>query len=175
MRTVRTARSGRPPLERSAKLQAKLVAEVLAGEGQKGDEKTSRLAEMKAVQALKAAAAAADLLKERHEVNLDESLEETEELEELEELAKSEEGESKKYSSQVDVLENKWKLFVAIYGEKSGLGLSGRDPTLEEVRRFTTWVFKVRQRASAVGRKGLGDSFGLQVGPTEQSSNPGRV
>ena len=64
-------------------------------------------------------------------------------------------------------LHRKWRAWLASeHGSVAAARLAAGDcaPTIEETKRFSTWVFTTRCRYSCVGRKGCGDSYGaLQI------------
>ena len=69
-------------------------------------------------------------------------------------------GDSVKQSAQAKVLERKWLRFLLVHGDKYGFKES-QGPSVKLVKHFVTYCFCTRDRASAIGREGLGDSFEL--------------
>ena len=67
-------------------------------------------------------------------------------------------------SGAAGILRNKWvKWLASEHGNEvaTRLGAEGGAPTVEETKLFSTWVYTMRQKYSAVGSKGGGDSYGL--------------
>jgi hypothetical protein len=83
------------------------------------------------------------------------------EIAELEERARLF-GDSVKQSYNAQCLERKWLRFLMVHGEEHGFD-EKNGPTVELVRHFVTYCFCTREVASAIGRKGMGDSYELQV------------
>ena len=52
-------------------------------------------------------------------------------------------------------MHKRWLLFLGLH--KIGME---REPDLEMAEKFTTFMYKFRQRASSAGKIGLGDSMG---------------
>jgi len=71
-------------------------------------------------------------------------------------------GDPVKQSSQAKVLERKWQRFLLVHGEEYGFD-ERKGPTIGLVEKFSTYCFCTRDRVSAIGREGLGDSFELQL------------
>ena len=71
-------------------------------------------------------------------------------------------GDPVKQSAQAKVLERKWLRFLAVYGDEYGFDESV-GPDVDLVKHFVTYCFCTRDRVSAIGCEGLGDSFELQI------------
>ena len=75
-------------------------------------------------------------------------------MEELEERARLY-GDSVKQSAAAKALEKKWVRFVLVHGVQYGFKES-QGPSVKLVEHFVTYCFCMRDRASVVGREGLG-------------------
>ena len=62
-----------------------------------------------------------------------------------------------KQSTQAKVLERKWLRFLLVHGDEYGFD-EDVGPTVGLVEHFVTYCFCTRDRASAIGREGLGRS-----------------
>ena len=82
-------------------------------------------------------------------------------MDELEERARLF-GDSAKQSAQAKVLERKWLRFVLVHGKANNFD-GKSSPSVELVKRFTTYCFSTRDKVSAIGREGLGDGYELQI------------
>ena len=82
-------------------------------------------------------------------------------IEELEERARLF-GDSVKQSAAAKKIERKWLRFLLVHGVKYGFKES-RGPTVKVVEHFVTYCYCTRDKASAIGREGLGDSYELQI------------
>ena len=69
-------------------------------------------------------------------------------------IANGEAGNRVKYKAAVAQMTRRWELFLVLYGIDSE-----QEPTHEMVQSFCGFMYRYRQRASKVGRKGLGDSM----------------
>jgi len=82
-------------------------------------------------------------------------------MEELEERARLY-GDSVKQSVAAKALEKKWLRFLLVHGVRYGFKESC-GPSIKVVERFVTYCFCTRDRASAIGREGLGDKYELLI------------
>jgi len=71
-------------------------------------------------------------------------------------------GDPVKQSKQAKVLERKWVRFLLAHGDEYDFD-EDVGPTVKLVEHFVTYCFCTRDRVSAIGREGLGDSFELQI------------
>ena len=71
-------------------------------------------------------------------------------------------GDSAKQSAQAKVLERKWLRFLLVHGAEYGFD-EKKGPTIELVKKFTSYCFSTRDKASAIGREGMGDGYELQI------------
>ena len=69
-------------------------------------------------------------------------------------IANGEAGNRVKYKAAVAQMTRRWELFLALHGIDSE-----QETTHEMVQSFCGFMYRYRQRASKVGRKGLGDSM----------------
>ena len=60
-------------------------------------------------------------------------------------------------------MERKWSRFLLVHGAKYGFKES-QGPSVKLVKHFVTYCFCTRDRASAIGREGLGDSRLFRAG-----------
>lgn len=72
-------------------------------------------------------------------------------------LAEGDAGDSGKYEKAASMLMKRWLLFLTVYGYDE----SSMQPTVQMVEEFTVFMFKTRQKRSAAGKQGLGDSAPL--------------
>ena len=77
-------------------------------------------------------------------------------MEELEERARLY-GDSVKQSAAAKALEKRWVRFVLVHGVQYGFKES-QGPRVKLVEHFVTYCFCTRDKASAVGREGLGET-----------------
>ena len=82
-------------------------------------------------------------------------------IEELEERARLF-GDSVKQSAAAKKIERRCLRFLLVHGVKYGFKES-RGPTVKVVEHFVTYCYCTRDKASAIGREGLGDSYELQI------------
>ena len=52
------------------------------------------------------------------------------------------------------MLEHKWLRFLLVHGAEYGFDET-KGPTVELVRKFTSYCFSTRDKASAIGREGI--------------------
>ena len=69
-------------------------------------------------------------------------------------IANGEAGDRVKYKLAVAQMARRWEMYLAVHGIERE-----QEPTNEMVQNFCGFMYRYRQRASKVGRKGLGDSM----------------
>ena len=71
-------------------------------------------------------------------------------------------GDSVKQSAAAKSLERKWLPFLLVHGVQYGFKES-QGPSVKLVEHFVTYCFCTRDRASVVGREGLGDKYEVLI------------